>query len=393
MSKQVLDAISSIDNAFDSFKGSVMERVEALEAQADKPRISGGDNRNEVKRIFGEHLKALHAGNEIDAREALRKLHEMNSKAMVTTSATAGGNIVPEILAAEIERKLRASSPLYDDVRRTMIDGAPQSYKRVVSDADQAGGWVGEGSTRNETATATLNQVSFPDGMAYAYPKASEELVHGSAYNVAQFVIDEASRTFASLINQAIVDGNGSSKPYGLINTAPSASADDASPARAFAALQYFATGAAGAFQGDYRDSPPGDPAAVLYDAVYSLKPEYRQAGRFYMSGTTLATVAKLRDADGRSLLAPQMSAGVGPLLLGYEVRVADHLPSIAADSHSIIFGDLAATYELVEGHGLRVTIDDNVSTPGQVRWYIRRYLSGNVINNEAARVVKFSAS
>jgi len=217
--------------------------------------------------------------------------------------------------------------------------------------------------------------------------------VHGSAYNVAEFVIDEASRAFGSLVNQAIIDGNGSAKPYGLFNTAPSASTDDASPQRAFASLQYHATGKADGFDSDYMSSPQGDPAAVFYEAAYSLKPEYRQSGRWYMSGATLAEIAKLRDADGRSLLAPQMAAGVGPLLLGYEVRVADHMPAVGADAFPIIFGDLAQTYELVEGHGLRVTIDDNVTVPGQVRWYIRRFLSGNVINNEAARCIKIAAS
>lgn len=400
MSNEIVKAIEGIGSAFDQYKAvsdealaGLQDRLETLEAKGDLPRMSGGDNRNEVKRLFGEHLKALHAGNQVESRETLRKLQELDSKAMNSLSGPAGGNLVPEILASEIERKLRISSPLYDDVRRTLIDGAPQSYKRIVSDADQAGGWVGEGATRNETGTATLTKVSFPDGMVYAYPKCTEELVHGSAYNVAEFVIDEAARTFASLINEAIVSGNGSARPYGLLNAAPSATADDGSPPRNFSALQYFPTGRANGFAADYMSSPAGDPQAVFWNAAYSLKPEYRQSARWYMSGVTLAEVAKLRDADGRSLLAPQMSAGAGPLLLGYEVRQADHLAPVEADAFPILFGDLSQTYELVEGFGLRVTIDDNVTTPGQVKWYIRRFLSGNVINNEAARVIKVAAS
>lgn len=398
MTSPILEAVNGLNGAFDAYQAKadsklaeMQDRIEELESRKHCiGRVSGGDNTHDVKTVFGDYLKALHAGADATAKDALSRLHEFQGKAMSGASAGAGGNLVPEILAAEITRKLRASSPLYDDARRTPVEGSPGSYKRIVSNADQAGGWVGENATRTETNTAMLNKVSFPDGMVYARPKASEELVHGSAYNVAEFVIDEAARTFSSLINSAIVSGDGSNKPVGFLNTAPVTTADGS---RTFGTLQYFATGAAGAFQADYQSETPGDPAAVFSNTVFSLKPEYRQNARWYMSGATLATVAQLRDADGRSLLQPQMSAGVGPLLLGYEVRQAEAMPTIAANAHSIAFGSLSDAYEIPEGFGLRVTEDANITTPGQIIWYLRRYLSGAVINDDALRVIKFAAS
>ncbi len=401
MKNEVLEAVGQVADGFNALKATnekqfatLAERIENIEAANDRPgRMIATESAGKARELFGLHLKALHAGDDGLAQKCASDLRALEGKAMSGATAGAGGNLMPEILAQEILRKLRASSPLYEDSRRTTIDSSPGNYKRLTSDADQAGGWVGESSTRTATATATFNRVSFVDGMVYALPSCTEELVHGSAFNVADFVIDEASRTFASLISQAIWNGSGSSQPRGLINTTPSASSDSASPERPFGTLMYYPTGASGGFQADYHDSPQGDPSAVFYDAVFGLKPEYRQRGRWYMSGVTLAEVAKLKDADGRSLLTPQMSAGVGPLLLGYEVRQADHMPVIAADSYSIAFGSLFDCYEIVEGHGLRVTLDDNVSTPGTVRWYLRRYLSGNVVNDEALRLIKFSVS
>jgi HK97 family phage major capsid protein len=393
----VIDAVRTVEGSFNTFTESykakadeLQDRIEVLESRQNAPKMSGGSDKGRLYDAFGRHLKALHAGSDSAASATMAELYGIDGKAMSGATAGAGGNLVPEILAAEIERKLRASSPLYEDAKRTRIDGSPGSYKRIVSNADQAGGWVGENGTRSETNTATFNKVAFPDGMVYARPKCSEELVHGSAYNVAEFVVDEAARTFSSLINQAIIDGDASNKPRGFLNTAPVTTADGS---RTFGTLQYFPTGAAGAFQNDYRAGTPGDPGAVFYNTVYSLKPEYRQVARWYMSGVTLAAVAKLRDADGRSLLTPQMSSGVGPLLLGYEVRQADHMPAIGANSHSIAFGSLADAYEIVEGFGLKVTVDDNLTVPGQVSWYLRRYLSGSIICDDALRVIKFAST
>ena len=41
----------------------------------------------------------------------------------------------------------------------------------------------------------------------------------------------------------------------------------------------------------------------------------------------------------------------------------------------------------------LRVTVDDNVSTPGRIRWYIRRRLGGIPYDNQAVRFLRVSVS
>ena len=392
MSNEVLDAIKGVNSAFGQFRDGVIERIEALEASADRPRTPGTEDRTMFKH-FGEHLRALKEGNTGAIETSLKAMHEIDAKSYLAGSAAAGGNLVPETLAAEIMRRVRKASPLYEDARRTVVDGLPSSYKRIVSDTGTTSGWVGEGGTRSATGTAEFTKVAFPDGLLYARPQASEEVIQGSAYNLAEFITSEVSREFASKINEAIISGDGSNKPQGFLHDAPSASGDYASPPRGFYKLQYFPTGSTTGFGGDFRDSPPGDPAAVFYDTVFSLKPEYLGNARWYMAGTTLAAIAKLKDADGRSLLQPQMSAGVGPLLLGYEVRQSDHMAAIAENAYPIAFGSMFDAFEIVEGGGLRVTVDDNISTPGSTSWYIRRFISGKTVMSDALRVIKIAAS
>jgi HK97 family phage major capsid protein len=111
LEKAATDATKSVSE--------LRERVETLEAQTDRPRISGGDNSRELKTLFGKHLQALHAGDTAGIEVSFKALHEY--KAMSGASAAAGGNLLPEILSDEITRKLRISSPLYADARITRV--------------------------------------------------------------------------------------------------------------------------------------------------------------------------------------------------------------------------------------------------------------------------------
>jgi predicted phage gp36 major capsid-like protein len=42
---------------------------------------------------------------------------------------------------------------------------------------------------------------------------------------------------------------------------------------------------------------------------------------------------------------------------------------------------------------GLRVTVDDNITTPGRVKWYIRRRVGGIVADQRAVVAIKCTTS
>ena len=62
------------------------------------------------------------------------------------------------------------------------------------------------------------------------------------------------------------------------------------------------------------------------------------------MNRKTQAVLRKLKDADGKALL--QFEAGAFTLL-GHPVVLEDYMPSPAAESFPIIFGDLNSAYRL----------------------------------------------
>jgi HK97 family phage major capsid protein len=41
----------------------------------------------------------------------------------------------------------------------------------------------------------------------------------------------------------------------------------------------------------------------------------------------------------------------------------------------------------------MRMTIDDNITTPGQVKFYLRKRVGGKLLNDDAIKVIKVAAS
>ena len=61
-------------------------------------------------------------------------------------------------------------------------------------------------------------------------------------FNVEAWLAEEVAMQFAVQEGTAVISGNGSNKPTGMINTTPVTTADFASPLRAAAAYQYIAS-------------------------------------------------------------------------------------------------------------------------------------------------------
>ena len=187
-----------------------------------------------------------------------------------------------------------------------------------------------------------------------------------------------ARTAFANARDKAVIDGNGTKKPTGLLNTAPVADKDGE---RADKVFQFHASGNAATI---------GD-AEKLIELVYLLKSQYRANGRFLMNSLSTSKVRTLKDDNGRFLWADGLAVGQPATLLGYSVAAVEAMPDIAANSTPIGFGDFMKAYTLVERHELRITRDD-VTKPGFVKWHIRQRLGGAPTNDDAVKFLKIAA-
>lgn len=353
--------------------GSIAEMkttIEQIQKKLNRPGAAdGGDPvKAEHKQAFGKFLrKGVEDG-----------LGELQQKAYNITTDADGGYAVPEELDRDILGLMVDVSPIREIATVRSIGSA--EYKKLVNKRGTTGGWVDEDDPRAATDSSQLAAVTPFMGEVYAYPQATQQMLEDVFFNAEAWIVDETSMTFASMEGAAFVTGDGVKKPKGFLGYATAATADGA---RAFGTLQHIVTGAAGAFAATPQDK--------LLDLVYSLKKGYRTNARWVMAKNMLAEIRKFKDGDGNYIWRPGLEAGQPDTLLGYGITEAEDMPTKAADSLSIAFGDFKRGYLIVDRIGTQVLRDPYTNKP-YVGFYVRKRVGGAVVDSNAIKLLKFSA-
>lgn len=380
----------------------LQQRLEKAEIKLDTPEFTTESGKKEAEQVkaFEEMIRSVKFGEKSFNRDKELAYVEA-SKAVSIGTTTAGGHAVPEVISRQIDKKLLDISVMLPLVK--VVNVGTSDYKELVDTRGASGGWVGElgyspDMTRSETTTPTLQQVAPTFGIVYAYPKATEEAMQDVFFDVQSWLIDSATEEFDKLIGAAIISGNGTNKPTGFLNGTPVVGDDDgASPTRAFGTLQYVPTGVAGALPSAFNlNSSPqvtGVQGDFLITTIHKLKAGYRANARWLMNKSTLASVRKFRDAEGRYLWEPSVQMGMPSMLLGFPVSEMEDMPNVGSNTFPIAFGDFRAAYTYCNRVGTSITVDDNITTPGYVKFYVRRRVGGILRNDDAIKVVKCAAS
>jgi HK97 family phage major capsid protein len=299
-------------------------------------------------------------------------------KAGLSSAPTSGGYVVPAETERAIERRLMATSPMREIATvRTVASGV---FRKPVSTAGIASGWVAETAARPETDPATLALLEFPAADLYANPAATQALLDDALVDLDEWLAGEVEDAFAAQETTAFVTGDGVNKPRGFLAYDIVADAG-----QAWGEIGYVASGAAGAFAGT-------SPTDRLIDLIYAPKAQYRPNGRFVMNRKTVSAVRKFKDTDGNYIWSPATRAGETASLLGYPVTEIETMPDIAANSSAIAFGDFQRGYLIVDRAGVRVLRDPYSAKP-YVLFYTTKRVGGGVQNFDAIKVMKFAVS
>jgi len=386
------EAIDKLGNSFQDFKKSQDDRLSDIELRLNRPGNpgAGGETRQspeqrEYAELFMKWVRNPH-------NESLKSQLAQKMEVTGTTDA-AGGFAVPELLDNVVAKRLLELNPLRKYANVVTVGSS--DYKHLVDVGGATSGWVGETDTRNATDTPTLEEVAPTFGMLYAYPKATEESMQDIFFDVRAWLQDSITEEFAITEGVAFISGNGTKKPTGFLNGTPVSTGDADSPPRAFGTLEYVATGVADGFPNDRSDSPPGDPVDVLKSCMYRLKPRYRMGKgvAWAMNNSTAEVISKWKDADGRYIWNQSLVAGEPDTLLGYPVVPLDAMPDIGANAFPIAFGNWKKGYLIADRAGFRMTVDDNITSPGYIKFYARKRVGGKILDDHAIKLIKIAAS
>lgn len=364
-------AISEFGDNLDDLRN----RIEEMESKGTMPGRIGLQSSEQR-----EHLKLFDAWLRSPKHsETNRKLaeFEMHAKALSIGTGASGGYAVPE----EIGRDIAQMQLKYSPVRRLVrVSRAGTSdMKRLLDLTGAGGGWRSESGAVAETDTPQLREIVPTGGEVHAYPKTTNWLLEDVMFDVRGWLVESVSKKFAQLEGAAVVSGNGSNKPTGMLNTTPVTTADDASPKRAAAAYQYVLGG---------DNSPASVDSDSLIDMVYALNSAYRGGAAWAMNSTTAGQVRKLKDTTNQYVWQQSLQAGQPSILLGYPVEIWEDMPDPAGGAFPIAFGNFMEGYELIDRSDLKITVDE-VTTPGQTKFYVRRRVYGHVRNNDAVKFLK----
>ena len=287
-----------------------------------------------------------------------------------------GGYLAPVEWDRTITGKLKETSAIREHASVITISGA--GFTKLFTDRNIGSGWVGETAARPVTGTPGFTPLTFATGELYANPQATQQMLDDAAIDLEAWLANEVQGEFSRQENIAFLSGDGVNKPTGLLTYVTGAANAAKHP---FGAIKAMNSGAAAAVSNSDK----------LIDLIYDLPVEYRANAKFYMNRLTQGGVRKLKDGQGNYLWQPSFQLGQGATLAGHEVVELADLPDVAAGNIAALFGDMAATYLVVDRVGIRVLRDPFTAKP-YVSFYTTRRVGGGVQNPEAMRALKVAA-
>lgn len=298
--------------------------------------------------------------------------------AMSVGSDPDGGYTVTPDMSGRIAMRIYESSPMR---QLASVDTIGTDRMEGFNDLDEgSAGWVGETQPRTATSTPGLGRWEIPVHEMYAYPEVTQKLLEDSGFDIESWLERKTGDKFARTEAAAFLNGDGVLKPKGLL-TYPTLVTTDAT--RAWGKFQHVLTGSDGSFG----TTPNG--SDKLISVVFSLKAAYRANANWMMSRATLGAVRTLKDGDGNYLWQPNFEQRQGGTLLGYAIAEGEDMPTMAADSLSIAFGDFRETYQILDRLGTTI-LRDELTNKGFVGFYTRKRVGGAAINFESMKFLKF---
>ena len=341
-----------------------LERQAAIDREMDRPTASPLVSRPTVTedrkqgRASDEYKKAF--WNQMRGRVT----QEVYNALQVGT-LTEGGYTVPD----EFERQL--IDGLNDEnIMRGLVHiirtGSGQHKIPVVA-SHGAGSWVEEEQTIPESDDA-FTQVTLSAHKFATMIRVSRELLNDSAFDIAGYIALEFVRRAGAAEEDAIINGDGSHKPIGLLHAT------------------------LGAQVGVTAASASAITSDELIDLQHSLKSSYRRKACWIMNDATISALRKLKDGQGQYIWQPGIKEGAPDMLFNQRVLMSNYMPLIGSGNKVILYGDYSY-YWLAEREGRTLErLNELYAVTDQVGFKMTERLDGRLILPEAVKCLQMKA-
>lgn len=291
--------------------------------------------------------------------------------AMQTGSDPDGGYLVPKTVSSRIITRVYETSNLRALATVESIGGKELEIPRDEGEFG-FGGWVGETQAPSETSTSQVGVSKIFAHEMFAEPRVTQNMLEDAGLDIEAWVANKVGERMGRIEATAFFTGTGVNQPRGLL------------------------TYGAGTANGQIEQVSSGGATTItadaLYNLVFQLKDYYTQNANFLMKRTTVRDIMKLKDGQGNYLWQMgDIKGGQPATILSFPVTRCEDMPTVAASSLSVAFGDFKAAYTIVDRLGLTL-LRDNLTAKPWVKFYTRRRVGGDVVNFEAVKLLVTSA-
>ena len=340
-----------------------LERIKAMDREFDTPTAAPlvgnpgtGDRRegrasDEYRKAFWNAMRGR-SGREV--RNALQ-VGELSE----------GGYTVPDSFEHQLIEGLQDENIMRPLVH--VITTGSGEHKIPIVASHGSGSWIEEEQQIPESDDA-FSQISLSAHKFATMIRISRELLNDSAFDMAAYIAHEFVRRAGAAEEQAIIAGDGSHKPIGLLHDT------------------------LGAGVGVTTASTTAITADELIDLQHSIKSGYRRKACWIMNDATIAAIRKLKDGQGQYIWQPGIKEGAPDMLFNQKVLMSNYMPLVAAGNKVILYGDYSY-YWLAEREGRTLErLNELFAVNDQVGFKMTERLDGRLILPEAVKCLKMKA-
>jgi HK97 family phage major capsid protein len=353
--------INSFDNA-STISKNVKQFNKVLQSHG-KPQIQIEET-SEIKAAFDKYIT-----------RGERMLNDSERKFINTIIDSDGGFLVVPEYNTVLEKKEFDAHGFMDACKNVVIGS--NEYKTIVDweDYDESF-YENELDESTPTDSNDFKEVTINVTQQIYSKKFSRSALEDAIINIETEVMESMRAGMVRKDGNNLILGNGVDKPRGCLTFANGTT---------YGTVQQLA---------GVTDSGKVGWLEVLDVAPGGLKDAYHAAASYVMQRATFFKILSDKSGSDDFQIGSQVNffdrAGVSLRLLGYPVVWEASMPAVASNSLSILFGDLPRFYTYVRRLG--VSIIRNETNPRYIWLHLRQRSGGNVINFEAAKIVKTKA-
>ncbi len=279
---------------------------------------------------------------------------------------TEGGYTVPDEFENQLIEALQEENIMRGLVHVISTSSGDRKIPLVTNYGSAS--WIEEEAQIPESDVA-FNQITLGAHKLATAIRISQELLNDSAFDLASFIAHEFQRRAGAAEEEAILSGDGSHKPIGLLHAT------------------------LGAQVGVTTASTTAITADELIDLQHSLKSGYRRKAAFIMNDACIKAIRKLKDGQGQYLWQPSIREGVPDMILNTRVYMSNYMPLVEAGNKVVLYGDYSY-YWLADRAGRTLQrLNELYAMTDQVGFKLTERLDGRLILPEAVKVMQMKAA